>query len=95
MAFQVKSFKELISMTKEKLEESMIPFRVRTAKAKAEMIKVELETKLVELETKINEQCAQKEINFPKIADLVDEYELTERRLNQITSLVSKLFPEE
>lgn len=93
MAFQIKSFKELITLTKEKLEESMIPLRVRTAKAKAEIIKVELETKLSVLEMKINEQAAQKDIEFTKVADLVDEYELTERRLKQVTSLVDQLFP--
>lgn len=36
MAFQIKSFRELVAMTKEKLEETMIPLRVRAAKAKAE-----------------------------------------------------------
>lgn len=93
MAFQIKSFKELISLTKEKLEESLIPLRVRSAKAKAEIIKVELETKLADLETKIHRMCAEKEIEFVKVADLVDEYELTERRLKQITGLVDQLFP--
>jgi len=95
MAFQIKSFKELISLTKEKLEESLIPLRVRSAKAKAEIIKVELETKLADLETKIHRMCAEKEIEFVKVADLVDEYELTERRLKQITGLVEQLFPVE
>lgn len=95
MAFSVKSFKELISMTKEKLGESMIPLRIRSAKAKAEGLKVELETKMLDLETEINNACADKEINFGKVADLVDEYELAERRLNQVTSLVNKLFPQE
>lgn len=94
MAFQVKSFKELITLTKEKLEESMIPLRVRSAKAKAEIIKVELETKLADLEMKINEKAAQKDIEFLKVIELVDEYELTERRLKQVTGLVTQLFPD-
>ncbi|HNV67897.1 MAG TPA: hypothetical protein PKN60_12330 [Bacteroidales bacterium] len=94
MAFQVKSFKELITLTKEKLEESMIPLRVRSAKAKAEIIKVELETKLADLEMKINEKAAQRDIEFLKVIELVDEYELTERRLKQVTGLVTQLFPD-
>ena len=94
MAFQIKSFKELITLTKEKLEESMIPLRVRSAKAKAEIIKVELETKLADLEMKINEKAAQKDIEFLKVIELVDEYELTERRLKQVTGLVTQLFPD-
>lgn len=95
MAFQIKSFKELISMTKEKLEESMVPLRVRAAKAKAESVKVELETKQLDLEQKINKLCADKELDFNKIADLLDEYDLNDRRLKQITTLVEQLFPAE
>ena len=97
MAFQIKSFKELISMTKEKLDEAMVPLRVRAAKAKAkaEGEKVKLEQKMLELETKINDLCAQKDLDFNKIADLMDDYDLSERRLVQVTKLVEQLFPEE
>lgn len=95
MAFNIRPFKELIAMTKEKLEESMIPLRVRAAKAKAEGIQVELETKQLDLESRINAACAEKDINFTRIADMMDEYELNERRLTQINNLVMQLFPSE
>ena len=95
MAFEIKSFKELISMTKEKLEESLIPLRVRSAKAKAEGIKVEIETKMVDLEAKINASCASKDIDFNKIVELLDEYALAERQLAQVTKVVDQLFPAE
>lgn len=95
MAFQIKSFKELISMSKEKLEETMIPLRVRAAKAKADGIAVDIETRMLDLEAKINKSCAEKEISFPVIADMMDEYELLERRHDQINKLVAKLFPAE
>lgn len=95
MAFQLKSFKELISMTKEKLEEAAVPLRVRSAKAKAEGIKVEIETKMLDLETKINTECSSKDINFNKIVDLLDEYALAERQLAQVTKVVEQLFPTE
>ena len=93
MAFQIKPFKELIALTKEKLEESMLPLRVRSAKAKAEQLKVELETKMIDLETRINTNCANKDINFSSIIDQIDEYELLERRLKQVNELTDKLFP--
>jgi hypothetical protein len=95
MAFQLKSFKELISMTKEKLEETMVPLRVRATKAKAESIKVDLETKLMDLEAKINAACSQKDINFLYVIDMVDDYELVERQLKQVNQLVDQLFPAE
>jgi len=93
MAFKLKSFKELVSMTKEKLDESLVPLRVRAAKAKAESEVIKLEEKLITLETTINEKCAQKDINFTTVADLMDEYDLLERRLKQINDLVAALFP--
>lgn len=94
MAFKIKSFKELVTLTKEKLDEQMVPLRIRSAKAKAESEKIKLEEKLISLETKIHEGCATKDINFVSVADLMDEYDLTERRLNQINNLVAQLFPE-
>ena len=71
----------------------MVPLRVRAAKAKAEGEVIKLEEKLINLETKINEACAKKELDFNAIGDLMDEYDLTERRLMQIKDLVTALFP--
>ena len=42
-----------------------------------------------------NESCAAKEPDFNRITDLIDEYELTERRKKQIDALVAQLFPAE
>jgi len=95
MAFQIKTFKELISMSKEKLEETLVPLRVRAAKAKADGIAVDLETKMLDLEAKIHKACAEKELNFLAIADMMDEYELLERRHKQVEGLIFNLFPAE
>lgn len=95
MAFQLKSFKELVSMTKEKLDESLVPLRVRAAKAKAESEVIKLEEKMISLETKINEACAKKDLDFNSIGDMMDEYDLVERRLKQINELVAALFPKD
>lgn len=94
MAFQIKPFKDLVALTKEKLDEAMVPLRVRAAKAKAEGEVIKLEEKLITLETKINESCAKKELDFNAIGDLMDDYDIAERRLNQIRELVAALFPE-
>lgn len=94
MAFQIKPFKDLVALTKEKLDEALIPLRVRAAKAKAEGEVIRLEEKLLNYETRINEACAKKELDFNAIGDLMDEYDLTERRLVQIKDLVAALFPE-
>jgi hypothetical protein len=92
MAFKMKTYKELVAMTKEKLDEALVPLRVRAAKAKAEGEVIKLEEKLISLETQINEACAKKEIDFNAIGDRIDEYELAERRLKQIQDLIKALF---
>ena len=93
MAFQIKPFKELVAMTKEKLDEAMVPLRVRAARAKADGEIVKLEEKLLGLETKMKEACAKKELDFNAIGDLMDDYDIAERRLSQIKDLVAALFP--
>lgn len=95
MTFQIKSFRELVSMTKEKLDEAMLPLRIESAKNRAQGEVIKLKEKLINLEQKINEECAKKDVDFNKAGDLMDEYELTERRLNQINRLVDSLFPKE
>jgi hypothetical protein len=93
MAFSVKPFKEIIALTKEKFDETMAPVRAKAAKAKANLEEAKLEEKLITLETDIQKLCAEKELNFDKILDKMDEYELAERRKEQVTTLVGELFP--
>ena len=93
MAFKVKSYQEVLALTKEKLDEALAPIRARSAKAKAELEIAKQQEKLIALETDIHKLCAEKDLNFNSIADKVDAYELAERRLKQIESLVRELFP--
>ena len=95
MAFKVKSFKDVVAMSKEKLDEALAPIRARGAKAKANMEVSKIEESLISLETEIHNLCAEKELNFDKIIDKMDTYALRERKLEQITKLVADLFPEE
>ena len=94
MAFNVKPFKEVLAMTKEKLDEALAPIRARSAKAKAELEVAKLDEKLIGLEGEIHKLCAEKDLNFDKIIDKINDYELTERKHKQITQLVTELFPE-
>jgi hypothetical protein len=93
MAFTLKPFKDLVALSKEKLDEAMIPLRVRGAKIKADSEKLKLEELMIKLETEINTLCAQKDLDFTSITDKIDQYELAERKLKQVTKLVDELFP--
>lgn len=95
MAFTVKTFKEVVGYTKEKLDEALAPVRARAAKAKANMAVAEIEENMITLEREIHEACAERDLDFDKIISKIDRYELAERRLTQINKLVADLFPEE
>lgn len=94
MAIKLKSFHDLIAMTKEKLDEALIPLRVEAAKNRAQGEVIKLKEQLLSLEAKINKACAEKDINFNTVGDLMDDYDIAERRLKQIEDLVVALFPE-
>ena len=93
MAFKLKSFQELVAMTKEKFDEALIPLRVEAAKNRAQGEVIKIKEQLLNLETKINEACAKKDIDFNAVGNLMDDYDLAERRLKQIEGLVTALFP--
>lgn len=95
MAFAVKPFKELIALSKEKLDEALAPVRARAAKAKANLEVAKLDEKMMSLESDIHKMCAEKDLNFDKIVDKIDEYDLAERRRNQVEKLVTQMFPED
>lgn len=92
---QLKPFKELIGLSKEKLNEAMAPIRARQVRAKAELEMSKLDTDLLNLETKIQEMCAEKDINLPLLLDRLDEIALLERRKAQYEKVLSQLFPVE
>lgn len=94
MAFQLKPYREILALTKEKIDEALAPIRARSAKAKADLELAKLQEKLIGLENDIHKKCAEKDIDFNAVAELVDNFELTERRLKQIEGLVGELFPE-
>jgi len=94
MAFQIKPFKEVLAMTKEKIDEALAPVRARGAKAKANLEVSRIEESMISLETEIHNLCAEKELNFDEIVDKMDSYALKERKLTQIKKLVDDLFPE-
>jgi len=93
MAFKVKSFREVLAMTKEKLDEALAPIRVRSAKAKADMVSAKLEEQMLTLEREIHEACASKDLDFDCIIGKIDRYELMERKRKQIDTLIGQLFP--
>lgn len=92
---ELKPFKELIKLSKEKLDESLAPMRARAVKAKAELEMAKLDERRVQLEMQVQEICAQRDIDFTQLLAKMDEHDLNERRLAQYQQLLAQLFPPE
>lgn len=92
---QLKPFKEIIGMSKDKLDAAMAPIRARKEKSKAEMEMAQLDADLLTLETKVHEMCIEKEIDFKKLLNTLDEIGLKERRKKQYQKVLQQLFPKE
>lgn len=92
---ELKPFKELIKLSKEKLDESLAPMRARAVKAKAELEMAKLDERRVQLEMQVQEICAQRDIDFTQLLTKMDEHDLNERRLAQYQQLLAQLFPQE
>lgn len=90
---QLKPLKEILAMTKEKIDEALAPVRARQIKAKAELEVAKLQEKLMTLEREIQEACVKKDIDFTIVLSKMDEFDLTTRKVKQFDQLVADLFP--
>jgi hypothetical protein len=92
---KIRPFKELIGMSKEKLNEAMAPIRARKVKATAQLEASKLDEQILTLETEVQEECAREDINLPRIIDKIDKIALLERRKVKYGELLEQLFPTE
>jgi hypothetical protein len=92
---KLKPFKEIIAMSKEKLDEALAPIRARKVKTQADMKKAEIDEKIVVLESEVQEMCSVKDINFDNLFERLDKIALFERRKKQYDKVLDELFPEE
>jgi DNA-binding transcriptional MerR regulator len=94
MNFQLKPFKDLIALSKEKIDEALAPLRASTAKAKATLKMAEIDEKIATLGQKVQELATAKDIDFDAIADKIDEIGLLELRKTRFAEITGQLFPE-
>lgn len=94
MNFQLRPFKELIALSKEKIDEALAPLRASTARAKATLKMAEIDERIAVLGQKIQEQATSKDIDFDAMADKIDEIALLELRKQRFAEITTQLFPE-
>jgi hypothetical protein len=91
---KLKPFKDLIALSKEKVDEALAPLRAATAQAKATLKQAEIDEKIAAISQQVQEMATSKDINFDAIADKLDEAALLELRKSRFTEITSQLFPE-
>lgn len=90
---ELKPFKDMLALSKEKMDEAMAPIRAKQVKSKAELEMAKLEADILTKETKVQEMCLDKDINLPNLLDRLDEIALLERRRVQYEEVLEQLFP--
>lgn len=89
------AYKDVLKMTKEKVNATLAHIRASKAKAQANLEMVKLDEEIATLEAAITEACCEKEINFKSIIDKQDRLALIERRKKQYQKILDEMFPED
>jgi len=90
---KLKPYKEMIKMSKEKLDSSLAGVRAMKAKRQAELEMAKLDETIVVYEAEINEICCQKDVNFASIISKLDQMELAKRKKKQYAVIIDQMFP--
>jgi len=91
---KLKPFRELIALSKEKLDEAMAPVRAHKVRSVAQLDLAKIDESIVVLESEVQEMCIQKDIDFSSVIKKLDEVALLERKKKQYNKILSELFPE-
>jgi hypothetical protein len=88
------AYEKLLTMAKEAVDTALAPVRARSAKKKAELEMAKLDERIATLESELTVTCSQRDIDFDKIIDKLDEIALAERRKKQFGKIIEEMFPE-
>lgn len=91
--FKIRPYKDSLTMGKEKLNSLLAGSKAKKAQKKAEALAAALEETIVVTETKLEEACTAEEIDFEQIIYLLDDLELTKRKLKQFKKIITEMFP--
>lgn len=86
-------YKKLLTMGREAIDAALAPVRTLSAKKKAELEQCKLDERIATLESELTTLCSEKDINFDKIIDKLDEIALSERRKEQFGQIIEQMFP--
>jgi len=91
---KLKSLKEYLAMSKEKIDEELVAIRARRMEARVRLKTAEIEEHVLGLEKEITEELTtKKDFDLDKLIDLMDKKDLLEMRGQQAEDIASQLFP--
>ena len=88
-------YKDVLKMTKEKIDETLAPVRARQAKKQAELEVAKLDERILTMESEITKLCTENPIPFERLIDKQDAMKLAERRRKQFGTIIEQLFPDD
>lgn len=91
--FVLKPFKDMIALSKEKLDEAMAPIRAMMVQSQASLEMAKIDAEILNRQTEVQELCVDKEVKLNSIIDKLDRIALLERRKEQFADIVKQLFP--
>ena len=92
---ELKPYKDLIALSKEKLDEAMAGPRAKHMRKKAELEMAKIDIDIADKQSKVEEMCTEKEIDFEKLLDTLDEIAILERRKTKYGEVTEQLFPQD
>lgn len=93
---ELRPFKELIAMSKEKLDEAMALPRAKLVELNAKTEMAKLEGEIAKKNQEVQEIFTnKKDINFPTVMDTLEDIALLELRHARYETVLDQLFPKE
>jgi hypothetical protein len=89
------SYKSVLKMGKEKINQRLAPVKNSRAKKQAELEMAKIEEEIATKEADLHEECCNEEVNFSKIIDMQDSLALAERRKKQYQKILEEMFPDD
>jgi hypothetical protein len=91
----IMKYKDVLVLTKEKIQEAMALLRAREMRKKGELEICRLQSLIAEKEQKIQECASIYPVDFDKLIDSLDDLELTQRRKEQFEKILAEMFPDD
>lgn len=91
---KLRPFKEMLALSKEKIQEALAPVRAMQAQKQAELEIAKMDESIFTQEAAVNNLTAEYPVSFNRLIDALDELALMERRKTQFMKIKSEMFPE-